>query len=195
MCQKDDICITLSTIFHNSHESCISIRRTMLSWFIRVFEDHETLENVETNIWFELIIVYRDLILIKRTLFDFAHHFDVMSYRFFVSMKLADLDSLLNALMCQRKWNSSAMIVDRNIYFDSKTKFDKTKAVWRIHVIRQVIIFFQLVKKTEMKTFDKKSYFHLRKRYSAERIFIFSFDVELAQLFVDQWLHLLIVNK
>ena len=193
--KKNDIRIILSIIFHDSHESCISIRGTMLSWFIEMFKDHKTLKNVETNIWFELIIIHRDLILFEQTSFDFARHFDVMSYCFFISMKLTDLDSLSNALICRKKWNSFAMIVDRDIYLDSKMKFDKTRIAWRIHVICQIIIFFQLVKKIEMKTFDKNFYFHFRKRYSTKRVFIFSLDVESAQSFVDQWLHLLIVNE
>ena len=103
VCKKKNIRITLSNISHESHESCIAIRRIMFSWFFQITKNHETLENVETNIWFELIIIHRNLILFVQTSFDFAHHFDAMSYRFSVAMKLTDLNSLSNALICRKK--------------------------------------------------------------------------------------------
>ena len=185
MCKKKNIWITFSNISHESHESCIAIRCIMFSWFFQITKNHKTLENVETNIWFELFIIHRDLILFVRISFDFAHHFDAMSYRFFVAMELTDLSSLSNALMCRKKWNSFAVIANRDVYLNSKKNAHRIIAKWRTTAVEQIITAFQLIKKTEMQTFDEKFYFYFRFQHSTKQIFISFFDVDSAFSFIN----------
>jgi hypothetical protein len=103
VCRREHVRITLLSLFHESVELTQFIRRMLLSWFVNVKKNDETLKNIEIDIWFELIIAYRNLIAIKRSSFEFFNHHEAISYRFSSIVEIIDLDALSNAILCRLK--------------------------------------------------------------------------------------------
>jgi hypothetical protein len=68
-----------------------------------VKKDDETLKNIEIDIRFELTIVHRNLIAIKRSFSEFFNHHEAISYRFSSTIEIIDLDVLSNAILCRLK--------------------------------------------------------------------------------------------
>jgi hypothetical protein len=50
VCKRKDVRIILLNLSHESRDSCTIIRHIMLSWFLKMSIDNETLKNVETEI-------------------------------------------------------------------------------------------------------------------------------------------------
>jgi hypothetical protein len=99
---REDIRVTLSTLLYKTNESIISIRRTMLSWYVDILNDHELIKNMKIETWIKLIATHRDLIVVRTFSFDLLNKYDAISYRFSTAMKVIDLESLSNALIERR---------------------------------------------------------------------------------------------
>jgi hypothetical protein len=103
ICRRENVRITLLSLIHESVEFSQFVRRILLSWFINVKKDDETLKNIKINIWFELTIAHRDLIAIKRSFFEFFNYHEAISYRFSSTIEIIDFDVLSNAILCRLK--------------------------------------------------------------------------------------------
>ena len=108
--KRKNVKIIKFEISHEFIDSCTTIRRTMLLWFVKLFDDHETLENAKSNIWNKFAIAHRDLIVIFRNSFNFSFYYKNILYRFFAIVKFTDFDFLSNALICRKQWIFFAMI-------------------------------------------------------------------------------------
>ena len=162
VCKRGDVRITMPSCPHGSHGPCKAVRRTMLPWFVRVADDHETLENAESGTWSELSAAHRDLVAAARSPSGFASHYGVIPYRFPAAVELTGLGPLSDALVCRRKWTSPAVLEERDRVLGPKEESRRAIAAWRVNTIRQVIIAFQSVKKAEMQAFGTRSYFRHR---------------------------------
>jgi hypothetical protein len=98
ICRRENVRITLFSLFHENVELTKFTRWMLLSWFVNVKENDETLKNIEIDIWFELTIVHRNLIAIKRSFSEFFNHHETISYHFSSTIEIIDLDALSNAI-------------------------------------------------------------------------------------------------
>jgi hypothetical protein len=114
--RHEDIRVTLSTLSHETNESIISIRRIMLSWYVDILNNHESIENMKIETWIELIATHRDLIVVRIFSFDLLNRYDAISYKFSTAMKVIDLESLSDALVERRRWDTSAILIERDLW-------------------------------------------------------------------------------
>jgi hypothetical protein len=162
----------------------------LLSWFVNVKKDDETLKNIEIDIWFELTIAHRDLIVIKRSFSEFFNHYETISYRFSSTIEIIDFDVLLNAIFCRLKWFNFLMHANRDIFLSFETKAMKIVRKWKCKIIKIVIHVYQTTKNTKMRTFEEKSFYHLKAMTQESFMLFISDDVdsklEIAKKWVDK---------
>jgi hypothetical protein len=114
--RRENIQVTLLTLSHETNESIISIKRTMLSWYVDILNDHELIKNIKIETWIKLIATHRDLIVVRTFSFDFLNKYDVISYKFSTAMKVINLELLSNALIKWKRWDTSAILVERDLW-------------------------------------------------------------------------------
>jgi hypothetical protein len=114
--RREDIRVTLSTLSHETNESIILIRRIMLSWYVDILNDHELIENIKIETWIELMTTHRDLIIVRIFSFDLFNRFDAISYKFSTAMKVINLESLSDALIERRRWDTSTILAERDLW-------------------------------------------------------------------------------
>jgi hypothetical protein len=117
ICKRENVRITLLSLFHESVELTQFIRRMLLLWFVNVKENDETLKNIKIDIWFELTIAHRDLIAIKHSFFEFFNYHEAISYRCSLTIEITDLDVLSNAIFCRLKRFNLLMHANRDIFW------------------------------------------------------------------------------
>ncbi len=101
ICKRENVRIILFSLSHESAKFARSTRRILLLWFVLMKEDDEILKNIETSIWFELSIAHCDFTTFRRSSSRFVNRHELISYRFFLAIKVTDLNVLLNALICR----------------------------------------------------------------------------------------------
>ena len=57
-CKRGDVRVTQSTLPHGSEGSATGVRRTILLWFVKVYNDYSSLETLEAGSWESLSLVY-----------------------------------------------------------------------------------------------------------------------------------------
>jgi hypothetical protein len=187
ICKREDVRITLFLLFHENVELTQFIRRMLLSWFVNVKEDDETLKNIEINIWFELAISHRDLIAIRRSFSEFFNHHEAILYRFSSTVEIIDLDALLDAILCRLRWFSLLMHANRDIFLSFETKAMKIVRKWRHKVIKTVIHVYQTIKNAKMRVFEEKSFYHLKAMTQEDLMFFISDDVDSKFEIAEKW--------
>jgi hypothetical protein len=159
----------------------------LLSWFVNVKEDDETLKNIEIDIWFELTIAYRDLIAVRRSFFEFFNHHEAISYRFSSTIEIIDFDALSDAILCRLRWFSLLMHANRDIFLSFETKAMKIVRKWRHKVIRIVIHVYQTIKNAKMRAFEKKSFYHFKTMIQKNFMFFIFDDVDSEFEIAEKW--------
>jgi hypothetical protein len=149
VCRRKDVRITLSSLSHESRDSCTVVRRIMLSWFLKMSTNDETLKNVKVETWSELFACHRDLISSARSSSDFVNHYEIILYRFSAAVELTELEVLSDALICRSRWSSSFVQTKRNIVLESKNETRRYIIAWRQKTVEAVIRVFQSVKASE----------------------------------------------
>jgi hypothetical protein len=162
VCKRENVRITLFSLFYENVELTQFIRRMLLSWFINVKKNDETLKKIEIDIWFELTIAHWDLIAIKRSFFELFNHHEAISYRFSSTVKITDLDALSNAIFCRLKWFNFLMHANRNIFLSLETKTMKIVRKWKHKIIKTVIHVYQTINNAKMSVFEEKSFYHFK---------------------------------
>jgi hypothetical protein len=160
----------------------------LLSWFVNVKKNDETLKNIEIDIWFQLTIAHRDLIAIKRSFFEFFNHHEAISYRFSSTIEIIDFDALSNAILCRLKWSSLLMHANRNIFLSFETKAMKIVRKWKCKIIRIVIHVYQTIKNAKMRVFEEKSFYHLKAMIQEDFMFFISDDIDSEFEIAKKWL-------
>jgi hypothetical protein len=122
VCKKENVWIILSNLSHKSRDSCTTVRRIMLSWFLKMSIDDETLKNVKIETWLELFAYRKDLISSARSSFDFVNHYTIIFYRFSIVVELTELKILSDALIYRSRWSSSLNQAKKNIVLKSKNE-------------------------------------------------------------------------
>ncbi len=187
ICKHENVRIILFLLFHESVEFTQFIRRMLLSWFVNVKKNDETLKNIEIDIWFELAIAHRDLIVIKRLFFEFFNHHEAISYRFSSTIEITDFDVLSNAILCRLRWFSLLMHANRDIFLNLETKAMKIVRKWKHKIIKIVIHVYQTIKNAKMQTFEKKSFYHLKAMTQENFMLFISDDVDSELEITKKW--------
>jgi hypothetical protein len=141
----------------------------MLSWFLKMSTDDETLKNVKVETWLDFFACHRNLTSSARLSSDFINHYEIIFYRFSAVVELIELRILSDALIYRSRWNSSFVQTKRDIILESKNETRRYVIAWRQKAIEVVIRIFQSIKALKRKTFEKKFYFYLRQRTEHEQ--------------------------
>jgi hypothetical protein len=143
--RRENIRVTLSTLSHKTNESIISIRRTMLSWYVDILNNYELIKNMTIETWIELIATHRDLIVVKTFSFDLLNKYNAISYKFSTAMKVIDLESLSNALIERRWWDILAILAERDLWLkenSNDTQFWNCRCRWRRRAFHKTLTMF-----------------------------------------------------
>ena len=143
----------------------------MLFWMVVLQDDLENLEIVEAGSFSELLVVYRDMISSRATLSGLANRYGAISYRFAVAVEIFGLSALSDALVCRRRWDSPAVLCDRDILLgpDRKAAMELVGAI-RSKMPAAAVDALQLIREAEMRAFGEKSFFYHKERHDLHGI-------------------------
>jgi hypothetical protein len=160
-CKRGEVRITSPYLPHGADGPSTRTRRTMLPWFVGLQDDLTTLEVVEGGTWEMLSEVHRDLTAPRATPSGLANRYGSIPYKFPAAVEVAGLGALSDALVCRRRWDSPAVLRDRDtLLIGRQDDFEKYVHDWRKRAVAAAEEAFELVKEQEMKFFGAKSYFY-----------------------------------
>lgn len=156
---------------HGADGPSTKVRRTMLPWLVGVQEDGEMLEVIEGGTWSELSSAHRDMVSPVATPSGLANRYGAIPYRFPASVEIGGLGALSDALVCRRRWDSLAVIKDRDLLLGGDTeRVSAYIAQWRKRAEQTALEAFEVVKEEERRVFGEKSYFYHRERLDQQGI-------------------------
>ena len=97
-CFQEEIRISLPRLLHKAQaaqETCWII----LLWYVKIAENHETLNISEFKTWSQLSAAHCDLVSDSSSFFTHYNMFDAPSYSFSAAVQLIDLSSISDALL------------------------------------------------------------------------------------------------
>jgi hypothetical protein len=116
-CMRGDIRITLPQILHGSSAKSDCRRQAVFPWFTGIGEDHEALDNPESETWSQLAAFHRDLV--PCTLSPSGRH--TSAYQsgppFEAAVLLPATSHVGDALVGRRRWNSVQVLYEASILF------------------------------------------------------------------------------
>lgn len=145
-CGSGDVRITSSLLPHGSTGPATKVRRTMLPWYVAVKEDLATSETEESGSFQDVALAHQNLGMPPASPSGHGHHYGTIPFRFPAAVELANLGALSDALVCRRRWNSPAVLCERDIVLGTNAK-DFINS-WRIKAVKEVLESFQIVKDT-----------------------------------------------
>ena len=160
-CSRDDARITRSKISHDSIKNVVrDIRRIILSWFVCVRENDETLNNIEFDLWSKLTIAHVQQNYIARTSFELHNRFDEISYKFSSETQLYLSSSLNQVLICRTSWDDSIAQMNANLILDENWQTTKSEmSKHRVKTLQRFKIAWVLIKKIEQLFYEKNNFF------------------------------------
>jgi len=108
-CHKDQIHISLLHLLYEA-QSVKDIRKIILSWYIDVIINHETLNIFEFNMWSELSTAHQNLISESLLSFFLHNFFETSSYSFFTVIHIIDLEFISDVLVERLQWINFVII-------------------------------------------------------------------------------------
>jgi hypothetical protein len=170
-CRRGEVRVTLPHIPHGADGPTVSTRRTMLPWFVGLQDDGEALEVIEGGTWSDLAAAHRDLVSPVATPSGLANRYGAIPYRFPAAVEVAGLGALSDALVCRRRWDSPAVLQERDIMLcGSLEVVNQYVKEWRERAVRVAVETFALVKQEEVKAFGDRSYFYHLERFETKGI-------------------------
>jgi hypothetical protein len=160
-CRRGEVRVTMPHIPHGADGPSVGTRRTMLPWFVGVQDDCETLEVIEGGTWSDLSVAHRDLTSPKATPSGLANQYGAPPYRFPAAVELSGLGALSDALVCRRRWNSPAVLAERDAVLSSGPKgLKRFVTAWRKQATKAAQEAFAIVRQGEKAAFGDRSYFY-----------------------------------
>ncbi len=159
-CHCEEVKVSLSHLSHRAQ----TVQRTwqiILLWYVRISEDHETLNISEFETWSQLLSAHCDLVFDSSSFFALYNMFDVLSYSFSAVIQLTDLSSISDTLIDHVCWTNLIIIshlcdllngnnVVRNAYLRN----------WTITAKQAIKTQWRKVKCIERSIFSKKFFFY-----------------------------------
>ena len=94
-CRCDDVQMIRSEISHESTFDCDeTVRKIVLSWFVKMCKDEKTLDNEESDKWSDLMMIHASQTAMFLILFELVNHFESISYKFSSSTQLILISSV-----------------------------------------------------------------------------------------------------
>jgi hypothetical protein len=170
-CGPGDVRITLPSIPHGATGPATKVRRTMLPWFVAVQDDGETLEVAEGGTWSMLSETHRDQTSPKATPSGLPNRYGATPFRFPAGVELVGLGAISDVLVCRRRWNSPAVLKERNILLgDDREMAHAFIAQWRGKAVPTVLSLYDDMIAEEKRVFGEKSYYYHLERLRVKGI-------------------------
>ncbi|ESZ98114.1 hypothetical protein SBOR_1493 [Sclerotinia borealis F-4128] len=170
-CKRGEARITLPQLPHGSDGPTKSTRRTMLPWFVHVQDDLSTLEIIDAGSWEMLSQTHRDMVAPIATPSGLENSYGAIPYKFPAAVEISGLGHLSNALVCARRWDSLAVLHDRDILLLGPREIaDEYIKNWRATAVIAAVDAFELMVQREKDVFGERSYFYHLDRLEKENI-------------------------
>ena len=167
ICKAGEARISRPQLPYGSTRPATANRINVLSWFVGIHANHETLECVESGIWTELSNCYRDFISPEKTLLGWssAKYSSRLQYAFTAIVRLSDLGPISDALVGRERWDSPNTIDELNLLFGSDVVlvFQRINA-WRQNARQRYEKAFRTLVRTEKAMFSHYSFFLRREQ-------------------------------
>jgi len=108
-CCCEEVRVSLSHLSHRA-QTAQKIWQIILLWYVKIFENHETLNISEFRTWSQLLSAHCDLVFDSSSLFALHNMFDVLSYLFSAAVQLTDLSSISDTLIDHVCWTNPTVI-------------------------------------------------------------------------------------
>ena len=165
-CKRKTVWITLSHLSHDAHDSTQQIQQMMLSWYVDIQNDHNTLEIIESDIWLRVAAAHWDLIHAEKFSSDLTNQYETILYKFSAAVSLTELSSISDALIECQWWNVSSIIRLWNLLLELNfQKIADYITIWHIKAVEDVVTsFYENVKSNERSAFGNRSFFYCREQ-------------------------------
>jgi len=108
-CCCEEVRVSLLHLLHRAQ----TVQRTqqiILFWYVRISENHETLNISEFETWSQLLSAHCDLVFGSSLFFALHNMFDASFYSFSAAVQLTDLSSISDALIDHVCWTNLTVI-------------------------------------------------------------------------------------
>ncbi|KAJ5761803.1 uncharacterized protein N7511_005185 [Penicillium nucicola] len=161
ICRAGDVRVSLPTLPHGSTGPATKIRRTILPWFVRIREDHSTLDVPESNTWEELAAAHRDLIPASRTPSGFtSQKYGRIPYPFPAAVRFCPGNLISRCLVGGSRWTEAGVADELDTLFgeneDAAIEYVKS---WRSKAQHEYVRLYQTMVDSEKRAFGKDSFF------------------------------------
>jgi hypothetical protein len=160
-CKTGDVRLSLPSLPHGSTGPSTMIRRTVLPWFVAVQDDDTTLDNPESDNWWDLSDAHRDFLNASRTPSGLTSAtMGSPPYPFPASTRLHTPGPISSCLVGYDKWSLRSVHPHLDILFGINERDAQTYIRdWRKLTLRSYEASFNDMEAAERAAFGKDSYF------------------------------------
>jgi len=151
------------SLLHLLHKAQTAQRtwQIILLWYVRISEDHETLNISESETWSQLLSAHHDLVFGSSLFFTLHNMFDASPYSFSAVIQLTGLSPISDALIDHVHWTNLIVI---SHLCDLLSGNDAVKNAylcnWTITAKQAIKTQWREVKCIECSVFSKKFFFY-----------------------------------
>ncbi|KAI9853271.1 MAG: hypothetical protein M1824_001468 [Vezdaea acicularis] len=159
--QRGGIRITRPDIAHGSSKKAGQRRRTIFPWFTGIRDDHQTLDNEESETWDQLAAYHRALLACyKSPSGRSADAYGRPDAPFAAGVKLFSTWAIGDALIGARRWDDPMVVRDRNRLLgpDSESRIALVQEV-RQRLLDNFLEAFLILEEAEKTSFGSDSFF------------------------------------
>lgn len=133
----------------------------ILPWYVRIREDHSTLDTPESGTWEEVSAAYRDLVQAARTPLGFtSSKYGRLPYAFPAAVRFHGAGLISDCLVGRSRWTEPGVSTELDTLFGEDEQSAAIYiALWRAEAQQTYARLFREVVKMEKKAFGKDSFF------------------------------------
>ncbi len=151
------------SLLHLSHRAQTAQKTwwIILLWYVRISEDHETLNISESETWSQLLSAHCDLVFDSSLLFTLHNMFDASPYSFSAAVQLTGLSSIFDALIGCVCWTNPTIISHLcDLLSDNDTVRNAYLCNWTVTAKWAIKTQWRKVKRIKRSVFSKKFFFY-----------------------------------
>jgi len=159
-CHCEEVRVSL---LHLSHKAQTAQRtwQIILFWYVRISEDHETLNISEFKTWSQLLSAHCDLVFDSSSFFTLHNMFDASSYSFSAVIQLTGLRSISDTLVDCVCWTNLIIISHLcDLLSDNDAVRNAYLHNWTITAKQAIKTQWRKVKCIKCSVFSKKFFFY-----------------------------------
>ncbi len=160
-CTRGSIRISRPEIVHGSTAVSTLRRRTVFPWFTGIREDHDTLDNEESESWSELSAYHRDMIACTKTPSGYSSGvYGRPESKFPAAIRLPSTSAVGDALIGARRWDDASVLKERDVLLggDDEAAWDFVRFT-RQRILSNLQEAFEQLKQLEPAQFGKNAFF------------------------------------